>query len=108
MRMYTSMMLLALAGSITPAAETSLSAEWVSDYGTAFRKGQKEQKPLAIFFGKGEGGWEQLSTDGALGKEAARLLRSSYVPVYLDLDTAHARKLASAFGLKEGPGLVIS
>jgi hypothetical protein len=106
--MYTSMMLLALAGSLTPAAEASLSPEWMSDYRTAFHKGQKEQKPLAIFIGKGEAGWEQLCEDGNLGQEAARLLRSSYIPVYLDLGKDHGNELASAFGVKEGPALVIS
>jgi thioredoxin-related protein len=106
--MYTSMMLLALAGSLTPAAEMTPAPQWVNDYGIAFRRGQKEQKPLAIFFGRGEAGWEQLTTDGALGKEAVRLLQSNYIPVYLDLSKDHARDLASTFRVKDGPALVIS
>ena len=106
--MYTSMVLLVLVNGMVPNPKTSEAPAWLSDYGAACRRGQTEQKPLAIVFGKGEAGWEQLSSDGTLGDEAGRLLQSHYIPVYLDLEKDHGRSMASAFGVKDGPALVIS
>jgi hypothetical protein len=102
--MYTSIMLLALAA---PAAD--VAPRWHSDYALAYRMGQAEGKPLAIFVGRGEAGWRQVCNDRALGQEADRLLQANYVALYLDLDKDQAKSLASDLGLKmEGPALVIS
>ena len=106
--MYTSLVLLALVGSAAPSAEASGTPAWLDDYGAACRKGRTENKPLALFFGRGRAGWEQLSNDGPLGEGATRLLQSSYVPAYFDLDTDRGRGTASAFGVKGGPALVLS
>jgi hypothetical protein len=107
-RMYTSLVLFALAGSAVPAAETPEASAWLSDYAAACKKGQSEQKPLAVVFGKGNAGWHQLSRDGTLGAEALQQLRSAYVPVYVDLATEHGKNLATAFEVKAAPALVIS
>jgi thioredoxin-related protein len=106
--MYTSLVLFALVGASIPTPAGSRAPEWLNDYGAACRKGRTEKKPLAIVFGKGEAGWEQLGSGGSLGTRARRLLESSYVPVYFDLETDHGRSMAPAFGLKGGPALVIS
>jgi thioredoxin-related protein len=106
--MYTSIVLLALAGANVPSAEGPRSPDWLSDYVAACKKGKSEKKPLAIFFGKGEAGWDQLSSDGTLGEETRRLLQSEYVPVYLDLEKADGRRLISAFGIKGSPALILS
>ena len=106
--MFTSLVLFAAVGAAIPTPEASRAPMWLSDYGAARRMGQTEQKPLAIVFGKGEAGWDQLGRGGSLGDGARRLLDSSYVPVYLDLNTDYGRDLAPAFGLTGGPALVIS
>ena len=106
--MYTSLLVLALAGSVAPAAELSESPSWMRDYGAAVEKAHKEQKPLAVFFGSGAKGWDQLSTDGHLGRDAQRVLASRYVPLYLDTSKKAGQKLADAFAVKDGPALVIS
>lgn len=106
--MYTSILLLTLAGSVAPVTEAPQSSEWLNDYPAAYRKGQREQKPLAVVFGKGESGWEQLGSDGTLSKEARRLLQSRYVPVYVDLNRQDGRKLAAAFKVKAAPALVLT
>src|SRR5579884_1146774 len=105
--MYTSLVCFALVGAATPGAEAARAPAWLDDYGAACRKGRMEKKPLAVFFGRGAAGWEQLS-GGPLGEGATRLLQSSYVPVYLDLDTDRGRRTASAFAVKGGPALVLS
>jgi hypothetical protein len=106
--MYTSIVLLVLANGMIPAPRPSDAPAWLSDYGAACRRGKAEKKPLAIFFGKGQTGWEQVSNDGPLGEGAVRLLESDYVPVYLDLEKEQGRGMASAFGVKGAPALVIS
>lgn len=106
--MHTSVLLLALAGSVAPAADVAPSPSWMRDYRTAVEKAQEEQKPLAVFIGNGAEGWQQLSTDGRLGREARQVLASRYVPFYLDTSTKAGRKLADAFAVKDGPALVIS
>ena len=106
--MYTSIVLLALAAANVPTAEGPRAPDWLSDYDAACKKGKSEKKPLAIFFGKGATGWDQLSSDGTLGEEVRRLLQSDYVPVYLDLEKADGRGMVPAFGVKGSPALVIS
>jgi thioredoxin-related protein len=106
--MYTSIVLLVLANGMIPAPKTSDIPAWLNDYDAACKKGKIQKKPLAVFFGKGEAGWDQLSKDGALPDEVLRLLHSHYVPVYLDLEKDSARDLAPAFGVRGGPALVIS
>ena len=106
--MYTSIVLLALAGANVPAAEGPRTPDWLSDYGAACRKGKSEKKPLAVFLGKGESGWNQLSSDGTLGAEARRLLQAAYVPVYFDLEKDDGGRLVSAFGVQGSPALVLS
>ncbi len=105
--MHTSILLLALAGA-APAAESAESPSWLQSYATAFAKAHKEGKPLAVFLGSGKEGWNQVSAEGGLGREARRLLDSRYVAVYLDTSREANRKLAGEFGIQEGPGLVLS
>jgi hypothetical protein len=106
--MYTSLVLLALAGSTVPAAETSSSSGWLRDYAVAYKQAASEKKPLAVVFGKGESGWDQLSSDGTLGQQARRLLQSSYVPLYADMGTEQGKSLAAQFRVKEAPALVLT
>ena len=105
--MYTSVMLLALSGLSAPA-EAPTPPAWRTDYGAAQKLAQTQQRPLAIFVGTGKQGWRQVAQGGELGAEAARLLVSRYIPVYLDADTAEGKRLAQAFELSSGVGLVLS
>jgi thioredoxin-related protein len=106
--MYTSIALLVLASGMIPTPKPSETPPWLTDYGTAYEKTKGEKKPLAAFFGKGEAGWDQLSNNGALGEEALRVLRSEYVPVYLDVERDHGRTMASAFRVTTTPALVLT
>lgn len=105
--MYTSLLLVALSGPVTPAATPEKPA-WLQDYGLARTEGRKEGKPLAVFIGSGESGWEQLSREGAFGNEIAGLLADNYVCVYVDANSKAGRKLASAFEITEDTGIVLS
>ena len=61
-----------------------------------------------MFLAPGKGGWDKLTKEGNLGKEARRLLAERYVCVHVDTDTERGRQLARDFELSGGVGLVIS
>src|SRR5437879_12520810 len=98
--MYTSVMLLALSAGLTPVATMIPAApSWRSDYALAVKEGQRSKRPLAIFVGPGAEGWDKLSKDGGLDKEARELLRGHYVCVYLDSSKEHDRQVADQLEL---------
>jgi len=106
--MYTSVMLLALSAGLAPATMIPAAPAWRSDYTLAVREGQRSKRPLAIFVGAGAEGWDKLSKDGGLDKEARQLLQGHYVCVYLDSSKEHDRQLADQLELSNGRGVVLS
>jgi len=105
--MYTSVVLVALSGYFANAAVPE-RPEWLSNYSLAYKQGQKERKPLAVVFGTGAEGWQKVSKDGKLGKEAQRLLDTRYVCVYVDLSTEEGRRLAESMEITDSAGIVLS
>jgi hypothetical protein len=107
--MYTSVMCLALsAGFVPSAAMIPAAPSWRSDYSLAVKEGQRDKRPLAVFVGSGAEGWDRLSKDGGLDKEARELLRTHYVCVYLDSSKERDRRLADQLELSDGRGVVLS
>ncbi len=105
--MYTSVVLLALTGAV-PQAAPAATPDWYRDYGLAWRLGQSEKKPLAVFVGNGPGGWENVSKEGKLGEEVNLLLRTYFVCVYIDSSDLAGRRLSGSFELTDRPGIVLS
>jgi hypothetical protein len=103
--MYTSILLVAL--SVTPAADVA-APSWSTDYGMASKQSATAKKPLAVVLGAGEEGYEKLDREGKLTTEAKGLLASKYVCVYVNTDTPEGRRLAKAFEMSNGRGLIIS
>ena len=103
--MYASMLLIALLG-IAPVAKDEPT--WVKDYSVARKLCQKEQKPMAVFIGSGATGWNDLSREGRLDKEAARLLARHYVSLYLDRTTEEGQLTAQTLEMQDSRGIVIS
>jgi hypothetical protein len=106
--MYTSVVLVALSGWFAPAVPEPPSPRWLDDYGLACQQVAKEKKPLAVFIGSGAAGWEKLSREGKIGKEAREALSSSYVCLYIDASSAEGKRLARSFDVPQGLGIVIS
>jgi hypothetical protein len=100
--MYTSLFVLALTGFAAPA-----DSEMLTDYAQAISEGKAARKPLAVFIGSGEAGWNKVCKDGKIGDEV-KALCNDYVCVYVDAGTETGKKLAAAFDAPEGVGLVIS
>jgi len=106
--MYTSVMLLALSAGLAPTAELiPVAPTWRSDYSLALKEGRKSKRPLVIVAAAGPEGWDKVSREGGLDKEAKTLLHSRYVCVYLDTSKEYGRDLAGQLDLAAGRGIVI-
>jgi len=105
--MYTSMLLVALAG-VPVAADAEGTPKWQTSYTEAKKQCVADQKPLAVFIGTGKAGWNQLARDGKLSKEIEQVLSDKYVPLYVDSSSAQGRQLATALGISDPVGIVIS
>jgi hypothetical protein len=99
--MYTSLFVLALAGAPLGANAPS----WQS-YSQASQAVEQEKKPIAVFLGSGQKGWETVA--GSLSSEAEQVLAAGYLCAYVDTTTPEGEKLAQAFDIKSGVGLVLS
>jgi hypothetical protein len=105
--MYTSFVYFALAGVF---ANASIADEPLlhKNYSLARLQSVSVNKPLAVFIGSGERGWEEISKDGELDTDVRKILSANYVCVYVDLTRDAGRDLAGEFEVSAGPGLVIS
>jgi hypothetical protein len=106
--MYTSVVLVAVTSLLAHEALVPERPAWLFDYSLAAQQGIARQKPLAVFIGTGSTRWEELSKEGTLGKQVKEILASHYVCVYLDTNKEEGRRLAKAFSISTGAGLVIS
>ncbi len=104
--MRTSILALVLA-AVAPVMAQAQSLTWQKDYAAAQERAAAQQKPLAIVFGQGAGGWQQLG-GGSLTNEASDILAEKYVPCFVDTATADGRALARQFELRGTVGMVIS
>ncbi len=100
--MYTSILLFAVAG-LVPGADAT-APTWQTDYNRARQAGAREQKPLAVVLGNGRTGYDKLNLDDT----SRQLLADQFIPVYVDTATPEGQKLAQAFNLTSGQGLVLS
>jgi hypothetical protein len=105
--MCTTVVLVALSGTLASSV-SSTEPGWLNEYGKARLRGQQEEKPLAVFIGSGKAGWEQVSREGKLAREVKQLLAQNYVCLYVDTAEEAGKRLAMAFEVTYGPGLVIS
>ena len=104
--MHTSIVWLALMGLAAPAE--GKSPTWLNDYSQARKLGAAQKKPLAVFLSPGKIGWGKLATVGDRGEEVRRLLADHYICVAIDTSTEEGRRLASAFEMAGGKGIIIS
>lgn len=102
--MYTSVVLLALTG-LTPTAE---SPRWQTDYAAAHRQAAERGKPLVVVIASGPVGWQKLSREGKFDATIEQLFGENYQCCYLDSSTEAGRRLAAAFEMSSGLGIVIS
>src|SRR5262245_57450864 len=103
--MLTATLALALLGGFSPGANAALP-NLQTDYAQARSAASADNKPIPVFISRGTEAMGRMFADGTIPAEATRLLRDSYVCMYLDTDTASGKELAGRFGLSDG--LVIS
>jgi hypothetical protein len=101
----TSLAAVAVSGLVMSGSLATQPA-WQSDYRIALTLAAEHQRPIAVFIGRGETGYNRLIADGQFGPEAGKQLRQNYICLYVDSTTTTGQQLAGAFGMSEG--LVIS
>ena len=104
--MNTSSLVLAFSG-ISPSAKLDTPV-WLNDYQAGTRQAAAQKKPLAVFLAPGVNGWRKVGQDNRLSPETQRILASRYVCVHIDTALAEGRRLARAFDIPSGLGIVIS
>jgi hypothetical protein len=106
LQMWTSIFVFALA-AVSPVVADAQEPTWQTSYTAAQQKASGQRKPLAIVFGQGAKGWQQVG-GGTLTSEATRTLADNYVCCYVDTGTSAGQELAREFELTGPVGLVIS
>lgn len=106
--MHTSLFVFALALGAIPLPRPSPELTWWRDYSVAQERGIKEQKPLAVFVGAGQGGYHELAKEGPLNDTVKRILAEKYVCVYVDTKSRSQESLAKALEVTQGKGLILS
>ena len=105
--MNTSILGAALVAAMVPAHTASLAPAWLHDYSLARELGSREKKPLVVVIGSGKTDWANLAKQAEQDDTINQTLRSSYVCLFVDTDTAEGQQLARSFEMS-GPGVVIS
>jgi hypothetical protein len=101
--MYTSLLLAVVLGpGAAPHAVAPEALTWQKDYVAARKKGRQENRPLAVFIGRGPQGWEQVCLESKMTPAVRTLLEDSYVCVYVDTAEARGKRLADEFDLARG------
>jgi hypothetical protein len=101
----TTLAALALAGGLGSGVIPS-TPNWHTDYAQAMTRSSAEGKPMAVFIGNGADRVAKMLADGTISADAARVLKASYVCVYLDTNTPAGKDLAGRFEISQG--LIIS
>jgi hypothetical protein len=96
-----------MAVATVPAVGLANAPSWQTDYTAAQERAIAVQKPLAVVFGPGENGWQQIG-GGKLPAEAAQMLSDKYVCVFVDTSTPAGKEMATKFEIAGSVGLVIS
>src|SRR5262245_49472694 len=104
--MFTSIAFVALWGAVMPQV-TRLTLTPELDYRQARALATREQKPLAVFVGKGENAWRKV-VQGGPDADTRTLLLKSFVLVYVDQTTEYGQELAASLNMTGRTGLVIS
>src|SRR5947209_2862460 len=105
--MNTSILGAALLAALVPAHNASLAPAWLHDYRMARDVGSRENKPLVVVIGSGKTDWAKLAKPAEQDDTINQTLRSSYVCLFVDIDTTEGQQMARSFEMS-GPGVVIS
>jgi len=88
-------------------ADGSSSLQWQQDYAQAQKMAAQGNKSLAVFLTQGQNGMNML-VSGGLNQRAQEILANNYIPVMVDTATPQGQRLARAFEIRDGRGLVLS
>ncbi len=98
-----------LGGATGAGAEgkMDIGPKWRTDYFAARKQCTTANKPVAVVYGSGKAGWNQLG-QGKLTPQVNEILQTKFIPVYVDTKTPDGATLAKNFGINKGVGIVVS
>jgi hypothetical protein len=104
--MFSTSLATAAVAGLLASGSLATQPNWQPDYKKALAQATQQHKPVAVFIARGDAGYARLITEGGLGSDATRVLRNSYICLYVDTRTAYGQELAGAFQIDKG--LIIS
>ena len=96
--------LVMVLSTVLGVAEDSL---WQQNYTQAQKMAAQENKSMAVFLTPGQNGMNQL-IPGGVNQQAREILADNYVAVMVDTTTPEGQRLARAFQIRNGQGLILS
>ena len=99
--------LVILLSAVLGQADEPTAPQWRQSYTQAQNMAAQIKRPVAVFLTQGPNAIDKL-IPGGLSEEARNILTSDYVPVLVDTTTPEGQRLARAFQLSNGQGLVLS
>ena len=89
------------------ADESGLKVWW-TDYGSAYRLAEKEQKPLLVVFDTVDGSERMLKGESPWQRSNASSLLGPYILCRINISTPSGRELARKFAVPGFPSVVIT
>jgi hypothetical protein len=99
--------LVIVLSAVLGQAEEVRAPLWRQDYTQAQKVAAQDKKPMAVFLKQGQNGISKL-VPGGLNEQAKQLLANNYVTVSVDTATPEGQRLARAFEIRDGQGLILS
>jgi hypothetical protein len=99
--------LVILLSAVLGQAEEQTAPQWRQSYTQAQNMAAQIKRPVAVFLTPGPNSLDKL-IPGGLNDQAREILTSDYIPVVVDTTTPEGQRLARAFELRDGQGLVLS
>jgi hypothetical protein len=99
--------LVIVLSAVLGQAEERSDPLWRQSYTQAENMAAQIKRPVAVFLTQGQNSIDRL-IPGGLNEQAKEILTSDYIPVMVDTSTPEGQRLARAFQIRDGLGLVLS
>lgn len=97
-----------IVGFLALTSSTATGADWIADYGVAFRAAREQRKPLLVVLERPtEARFRIEQVSASAGNEDSALLRP-YTLCRIDVTTKHGKKMAELFRVNEFPQIAIT
>jgi hypothetical protein len=99
--------LVIVLSAVLGQVDEQVPPQWRQTYTQAQNMAASIQRPVVVFLLPGQGSMDKL-VSGGLSEQAKEVLASDYIPVMVDTSSPEGQRLARAFDIQGGQGLIIS